>query len=78
MRGYPQWRCGKLCYLWRAVDQEGEILEAVVTAKRDNRRSRVTARYASTNRPYSDDAAVNDKRRDFPNPVSPLAARKSP
>ena len=45
MRGYPQWRRhldevfvrvnGKLCYLWRAVDHEGEILEAVVTARRD-------------------------------------------
>jgi putative transposase len=45
MRGYPQWRwhldevfvkvSGKLCYLWRAVDHEGEVLEAVVTAKRD-------------------------------------------
>ena len=45
MRGYPQWRWrlnevfvkvnGKLCYLWRAVDQEGEVLEAVVTARRD-------------------------------------------
>ena len=45
MRGYPQWRGhldevfvkvnGKLCYLSRAVDQEREILEAVVTAKRD-------------------------------------------
>ena len=45
MRGYPQWRWhldeafvkvnGKLCYLWRAVDDEGEVLEAVVTAKRD-------------------------------------------
>ena len=23
------------CYLWRAVDHEGEVLEAVVTAKRD-------------------------------------------
>ena len=39
MRGYPQWRWhldevfvkvnGKLCYLWRAVDHEGEVLEAV-------------------------------------------------
>ena len=38
MRGYPQWRFyldevfvkvnGKLCYLWRAVDHEGEVLEA--------------------------------------------------
>src|SRR6202030_4653036 len=45
MRGYPQWRWhldevfvkvnGKLCYLWRAVDHEGEVLEAVVTAQRD-------------------------------------------
>ena len=45
MRGYPQWRWhldevfvkvnGKLCYLWRAVDHEGDVLEAVVTAKRD-------------------------------------------
>src|SRR5450631_1934575 len=45
MRGYPQWRWhldevfvkinGALCYLWRAVDNEGEVLESVVTAKRD-------------------------------------------
>jgi putative transposase len=45
MRGYPQWRWhldevsvkvnGRLCYLWRAVDHEGEVLESVVTAKRD-------------------------------------------
>ena len=26
---------GTLCYLWRAVDHEGEVLEAVVTARRD-------------------------------------------
>jgi putative transposase len=26
---------GKLCYLWRAVDHEGEVLESVVTARRD-------------------------------------------
>ena len=45
MRFCPQWRWhldeafvkvnGKLCYLWRAVDHEGEVLELVVTAKRD-------------------------------------------
>ena len=45
MRTYPQWRWhldeafvkinGKLCYLWCAVDHEGEVLESVVTAKRD-------------------------------------------
>ena len=47
MRGFIQWRWhldeafvkinGKLCYLWRAVDHEGEVLEAVVTSKRDTR-----------------------------------------
>ena len=31
--GAPQALAG--CYLWRAVDHEGEVLEAVVTAKRD-------------------------------------------
>jgi transposase-like protein len=45
MRGYPNWRWrsdevfvkvnGKLYYLCRAVDYEGGVLEAVVTAKRD-------------------------------------------
>jgi hypothetical protein len=41
MRFYPQWRCldevfvkvnGELCYLWRAVDHEGKVLEEVATA----------------------------------------------
>jgi transposase-like protein len=45
MRGHPQWRWhldealakinGKLCYLWRAVDHEGEVLDCVVTARRN-------------------------------------------
>ncbi len=43
MHGCPQWHLdevfvklnGKLCYLWRAVDHEGEVLEFVVTAKRE-------------------------------------------
>src|SRR6516162_2118638 len=45
VRGYPQWRWhldevfvkinGKLRYLWRAVNHEGEVLEAVVTARRE-------------------------------------------
>jgi transposase-like protein len=45
MRGFTQWRRhldevfvkinGQLCYLRRAVDHEGEVLETVVTAKRD-------------------------------------------
>jgi putative transposase len=45
MRAYPQLRWhldevivkvnGKLFYLWRAVDHEGEVLDAVVSSKRD-------------------------------------------
>jgi putative transposase len=45
MRAYPRWRWhvdevfvkvkGKLFYLWRAVDHEGEVLDAVITSKRD-------------------------------------------
>jgi putative transposase len=45
MRGFTQWRWhldeafvkinGKLRYLWRAVDHEGEVLDSVVTVKRD-------------------------------------------
>jgi putative transposase len=44
-RAYPQLRWhldevivkvnGKLFYLWRAVDHEGEVLDAVVSSKRD-------------------------------------------
>ena len=45
MRGFRHWRWhldemyvklnGEMVYLWRAVDQEGEILESYVTKKRD-------------------------------------------
>ena len=45
MRGFRQWRWhldemyvklnGEMVYLWRAVDQEGEILESYITRNRD-------------------------------------------
>uniref|UniRef100_UPI001F474AD4 DDE-type integrase/transposase/recombinase n=1 Tax=Croceibacterium salegens TaxID=1737568 RepID=UPI001F474AD4 len=45
MRGFRQWKWhldevyvkinGEMHYLWRAVDQEGEILESYVTKTRD-------------------------------------------
>jgi putative transposase len=44
-RGMPQWRWhldevfvkinGELRYLWRAVDHEGEVLDVIVTKRRD-------------------------------------------
>ena len=47
LRGWPQWRWhldemfvrinGKIHYLWRAVDQEGDILEAYVTKRRNRK-----------------------------------------
>ena len=47
MRDLPQWRWhldevfvrinGEIYYLWRAVDHEGEVLEAFVTKKRDRK-----------------------------------------
>ena len=55
LRRFPQWRWhldevfvkinGKLCYLWRAVDHEGEVLETVVTAKRDKAAAQVSEAY---------------------------------
>ena len=69
MRRYPQWRWhldevfvkvnGKLCYLWRAVDHEGEVLEAVVTAKRDKAAAlkllkRIMKKYGSPHRVVTD------------------------
>ena len=80
MRGYPQWRWhldevfvkvnGKLCYLWRAVDHEGEVLEAVVTAKRDKAAAlkllkRIMKKYGAPRRIVTDglraySAAMND------------------
>ena len=81
MRGYPQWRWhldevfvkvnGKLCYLWRAVDHEGEVLEAVVTAKRDKAAAlkllkRIMKKYGAPRAKYVTDelraysAAMND------------------
>lgn len=45
MRGFRHWRWhrdemyvklnGEVVYLWRAVDQEGEILESYITKTRD-------------------------------------------
>src|ERR1700722_8559435 len=60
MRGYPQWHWhldevfvkvnGKLCYRWRAVDHEGEVLEAVATARRDKA---AALKLSSSDRPAS-------------------------
>ncbi len=83
MRGYPQWRWhldevfvkvnGKLCYLWRAVDHEGEVLEAVVTAKWDKAAAlkllkRIMKKYGRPRSVVTDGCSVNeawDRASDF-------------
>src|SRR6202142_4518390 len=83
MRGFIQWRWhldeafvkinGKLCYLWRAVDHEGEVLEAVVTAKRDKAAAlkllkRIMKKYG---RPQS---IVTDRLRAYPAAMKEIGA----
>jgi putative transposase len=84
MRAYPQWRWhlaevfvkvnGKLCCLWRAVDHEGEVLEAVVTSKRDKAAAvkllkRIMKKYG---RPQS---IVTDRLRAYPAVMKEIGAR---
>ena len=72
--GYSNWRWhldevfvkinGELHYLWRAVDQEGEVLEAFVTKRRDRRAAlkflrKIMKRYV---RPH---VIVTDKLRSY-------------
>ena len=54
MRGYPQWRWhldeafvkvnGKLCYLWRAVDHEGEVSVPASRCRDSGRKSPMMSR----------------------------------
>jgi len=54
LRAFPQWRWhvdemfvkvnGELHYLWRAVDHEGEVLEAYVSKTRDRKAALVPSR----------------------------------
>lgn len=53
---------GELHYLWRAVDQEGEVLEAFVTKRRDRRAAlkflrKLMKRYGKPNRVVTDKLA---------------------
>ena len=61
---------GKLCYLWRAVDHEREVLEAMVTARRDKAAAlqllkRIMRKYGAARRIVTDglraySAAMNE------------------
>jgi transposase-like protein len=65
---------GKLCYLWCGVDHEGEVLEVVVTAKRDKAGAvkllkRIMKKYG---RPRT---IVTDRLRAYPMAMQELAPR---
>jgi putative transposase len=87
MREYPRCRWhldeafvkvdGKLCYLWRAVDHEGEVLELVVTAKRDKAAAlrflkRIMKKYG---RPWS---VVTDGLCSYPASMKEIWRRRPP
>ena len=62
------------CYLWRAVDHEGEVLEAVVTARRDKAAAlkllkRIMKKYG---RPRT---IITDRLRAYPVAMQELAPR---
>jgi putative transposase len=70
LRAWPQWRWhldevfvrinGNIHYLWRAVDQEGEVLEAYVTKSR-NRKAALTFLRKAMKRYGGPETVVTDK-----------------
>jgi putative transposase len=70
LRAWPQWRWhldevfvrinGNIHYLWRAVDQEGEVLEAYVTKSR-NRKAALTFLRKAMKRYGRPETIVTDK-----------------
>jgi len=70
LRDWPQWRWhldevfvrinGNIHYLWRAVDQEGEVLEAYVTKSR-NRKAALTFLRKAMKRYGGPETVVTDK-----------------
>jgi len=74
VRGLPQWRWhldevfvrinGEVRYLWRAVDHEGEILEAFVTKKR-NRGAALKFLKRAMRRYGSPEVVVTDRLRSY-------------
>ncbi len=75
MKGFRQWKWhldevyvkinGEMHYLWRAVDQEGEILESFVTKKRDKTAALVFLKKA-LKRHGRAEAIVTDGLRSYP------------
>ena len=81
MRGFRQWRWhldeiyvnlnGEMVYLWRAVDQEGEILESFVTKKR-NKEAALSFMKKALKRHGAPEAITTDGLRSYPAAMNEL------
>ena len=81
MRGFRQWRWhldemyvklnGEMVYLWRAVDQEGEILESYITKTRD-KAAALTFMKKALKRHGSPEAITTDGLRSYKAAMSEL------
>jgi transposase-like protein len=54
---------GKIHYRWRAIDDEGEVLEVIVQARRDRKADLRLMRRLPKRQGYSPDAIVTDRLR---------------
>jgi putative transposase len=85
MRGFRQWRWhldemyvklnGEMVYLWRAVDQEGEILESYITKTRD-KAAAVTFMKKALKRHGSPEAITTDGLRSYKAAMSDLGCEQ--
>lgn len=81
MRGFRHWRWhldemyvklgGEMVYLWRAIDQEGEVLESYVTSKRDKPAALLFMKKA-LKRHGSPEAITTDGLRSYPSAMAEL------
>ena len=85
MRGFRHWRwhldemyvklSGEMVYLWRAVDQEGEILESYITKTRD-KNGALTFMKKALKRHVSPEAITTDGLRSYRAAMKELGADK--
>ncbi len=72
-RAHPQWHLdemyvsigGRWMYLWRAIDQEGEVLDVLVQARRDKRAALKLVRKLLKKRGFAPRTIVTDKWRAY-------------
>ena len=68
-RAHPQWHLdemyvsigGRWTYLWRAIDQEGEVLDILIQAKRDKKAARKLMRKLLKKHGFAPRTIVTDK-----------------